>query len=210
MNRSRATRRRSASPGQVRLSNSPETKNQSEPSDMNEDTVVQTWGVSLQQATLTLQLASAAIQGLGDPEAHFEDMNPLRKCALELAVHLRAIPMPTYAPPEASIGSLIQTNAEQAKALAQNANSITVLTHILDSQPTVTGTPPAGMPTAQIGLSDSIHAPVKWTSHLKCSDNPLPIRPSPKKKAPVAPLPTNPSQWNHNRCLLIEFYPKVA
>ncbi|KAF9512187.1 hypothetical protein BS47DRAFT_1383109 [Hydnum rufescens UP504] len=133
----------------------PETENQSEPSDMNEDTVVQTWG-------------------------------------------------------EASIGSLIQTNAEQAKALAQNANSIAVLTRILDSQSTATGTPPAGTPTAQIGLSDSIHAPVKWTSHLKRSDNPLPIRPSPKKKAPVAPLPTNPSQRNHNRRLLIEFYPKVA
>ncbi|KAF9505205.1 hypothetical protein BS47DRAFT_1354209, partial [Hydnum rufescens UP504] len=184
-NRSCATRCHSASPSQVRLSNSPETENQSEPSDMNEDTIVQTWGVSLQQATLTLQLASAAIQGLGDPEAHFEDMNPLRKCTLELAIHLRAIPMPTYTPLEASIGSLIQTNAEQAKALAQNANSIAVLTHILDSQPT-------------ISLSDSIHAPVKWTSHLKRSDNPLPIRPSPKKKAPR----------NHNRHLLIEFYPK--
>ncbi|KAF9514188.1 hypothetical protein BS47DRAFT_1453911 [Hydnum rufescens UP504] len=167
-----------------------------------------TWGVSLQHAALALQLADAAICGLGDPESHFEDMDLLRKGVFELAVHLGAIPVPpVHTTPEASLGSLIQTHAEQAKALAQNANSIATLTHILESQPAAMTTTPTETPS---GLSESIHALVKWSSHLKCSDNPLPIKLSPKKKALTAPLPANPSQRNHSHCLLIEFYPKVA
>ncbi|KAF9509772.1 hypothetical protein BS47DRAFT_1365059 [Hydnum rufescens UP504] len=167
-----------------------------------------TWGASLQHAALTLQLADAAICGLGDPESHYEDMDPLRKGIFELAVHLGAIPLPlVHTTPETSLGSLIQTNAEQAKALAQNANSIAILTCILDRQPAAMTTMPTETPS---GLSESIHAPVKWSSHLKCSDNPLPIKPSPKKKASTAPPPANPSQRNHSCHLLIEFYLKVA
>ncbi|KAF9505699.1 hypothetical protein BS47DRAFT_1367877 [Hydnum rufescens UP504] len=165
------------------------------------------WGVSLQHAALTLQLADVAIRGLGDPESHFEDMDLLRNGVFELAVHLGAIPAPlTSMPPEDSLGSLIQTNAEQAKALAQNANSIAALTCILESQPTATATPLMGMPS---NLSESIHAPVKWSSHLKRSDHPLPIKPSPKKKAPTASIPANPSQRPHG-CHLIEFYLKIG
>jgi hypothetical protein len=195
MNRGHAPGRRSASPAQAMPANSPETDNQSERSDMNEDTVVQTWGMSLQHVALTLQLADAAIRGLGDPELHYEDMDLLRKGVLELAVHLGATPaLSISTPPEASLGSLIQTNAEQAKALAQNANSIATLTRILESQPTATATQPMGMLS---GLSESIHALVKWTSHLKCSDNLHPIKPSPKKKASTAPEKC--LEWNHIR-----------
>ncbi|KAF9516619.1 hypothetical protein BS47DRAFT_1360261 [Hydnum rufescens UP504] len=59
----------------------------------------------------------------------------------------------------------------------------------------------------QNDLSASIHAPTPWSTSMKQSSNPLPIKPQPKKKVMLPP--SNPSQQNHNHPLLIKFFPKI-
>jgi hypothetical protein len=127
-------------------------------------------------------------------------MEPLRNIICELATYLGMYvdepdPDSENEIDEPTVTTLRQTSAEQPSALAQNANSIATLTHILESKlplaTLVTAQSDTINATSQNDLSASIHAPAAWSTTMKRSDNPLPIKPTPKKK--VTPPPSHPS-----------------
>jgi hypothetical protein len=152
-----------------------------------------------------------------EEDPHMEILaHPLRKIMHDLAIYMGVIDAlylsPDNQPEDPLMLALCHTNAEQASTLAQNANSIATLTHILDTK-----LPQVILDNAQADrfntvlqndLLASIHAPAPWSTSMKCLNNPLLIKPTPKKKVPPPP-PSNPSQCNHNCHLLIEFFPKI-
>ncbi|KAF9505579.1 hypothetical protein BS47DRAFT_1400255 [Hydnum rufescens UP504] len=126
--------------------------------------------------------------------------HPLRKIMCDLAIYMGVLDASYLTsddqPEDPSLSALCHTNAEQASALAQNADSIATLMHILESK-----LPQVLLDNAQADrfnsalqndLLASIHAPSSWSTSMKWSSNPLLIKPQPKKK--VMPPPSNPSQ----------------
>ncbi|KAF9504083.1 hypothetical protein BS47DRAFT_1369055 [Hydnum rufescens UP504] len=113
-----------------------------------------------------------------EEDPHLDKLTyPLRKITCELAIYMGFVEdldlMPDNHPEDPMMLVLHHTNAEQASALAQNADSITVLTHILDSKlPQVLPDNPHAGRTNNAPQDDrlaSIHAPAPWSATMKCS-----------------------------------------
>ena len=184
------------------------------------DMAVDEKGLASKHVERTVQLLTMVLESLvavansTEEDTPFDELvEPIRRISHEIAIFVAPAdgPASKHEPEDHSVTALLQTNAEQASALAQNANSIATLTRILDSKfsSAAPDNAHAGRTntTPHNDLSASIHAPATWSTSMKRSANPLPIKPSPKKKADS--LPSNPSQRNHSRRLLIEFFPKV-